>query len=96
MDPDIYILTLGMEMAWTLGRTRNEAAVLNYPSLLACNTASNPGHSSPSPNLTSLSMHGTLLLACHSSYGPTINGRLLVDRTIYTCWLKIDSGMDHG
>ena len=26
-------------------------------------------------------MHGTLLLVCHSSYGLTINGRLLADRT---------------
>ena len=28
-----------------------------------------------------LSTHGTLLFVCHSSYGPTINGRLLADRT---------------
>ena len=26
---------------------------------------------------SSLSTHGTLLLVCHSSYGPTINSRLL-------------------
>ena len=37
--------TLGMEVNRTLGKPGNEAAVLNYPSLLACNTASNPGHS---------------------------------------------------
>ena len=30
---------------------------------------------------SSLRTHGTLLLVCHSSYGPTINGRLLADRT---------------
>ena len=32
---------------------------------------------------SNLSTHGTLLLVCHSSYGPTINGRLLIDRTNY-------------
>ena len=30
---------------------------------------------------SNLSTHGTLLLVCHSSYGPTINGRLLTDHT---------------
>ena len=29
---------------------------------------------------SSLRMHGTLLLVCHGSYGPTINGRLLAER----------------
>ena len=28
---------------------------------------------------SSLRTHGTLLLVCHSSYGPTINSRLLAD-----------------
>ena len=40
MDQDISILTLGMKVAWTVRRRGNEATVLNYPSLLACNTAS--------------------------------------------------------
>ena len=30
---------------------------------------------------SSLSKHGTLLLVCHSTYGPTINGRPLADHT---------------
>ena len=36
--------------------------------------------------------HGTLLLVCHGSYGPTINGRLLTDRTNYTRPFEITSG----
>ena len=41
---------------------------------------------------SSLGMHGTLLLVCHSSYGPTINSRLLTDRKNYTCWFVTVSG----
>ena len=44
----------------------------------------------------SFSMHSTLLLVCHSSYGPTINRRLLADRTNYTRWVEITSGKDHA
>ena len=39
-----------------------------------------------------LSMRGTLLLVCHSSYRPTINGRLLTDHTNYTHRVEIASG----
>ena len=41
---------------------------------------------------SSLSTHGTLFLVCHNSYGPTINGRLLADRTNYTLQVEIASG----
>ena len=43
-------------------------------------------HSGDSP---SSSMYGTLLLICHGSYGPTINGWLLADRTNYTHQVEI-------
>ena len=38
--------------------------------------------------------HGTLLIVCHSTYGPIINDRLLADRlqTILAGRLKIASG----
>ena len=38
---------------------------------------------------SSSSTYGTLLLVCHGSYGPTINGRLLTDHTNYTHWVKV-------
>ena len=43
---------------------------------------------------SSIRTHGTLLLVCHSSYGPpvTINSRLLADRTKYTRRFEIASG----
>ena len=41
---------------------------------------------------SSLSTHGILLLVCHSSYGPTINGRLLTNCTNYTRRVEITSG----
>ena len=75
-------------------RTCLRPHTVNYKSMLKCflkiqrphalawqcwATASRSGESS------NLSMHGTLLLVCHSSYAPIFNGRLLADCTnLYT------------
>ena len=43
-----------------------------------------------------VSTHGTLLLICHSNYGPTINGRLLQTVQNYTRQVEIASGKGHA
>ena len=40
--------------------------------------------------------HLHVLLVCHSSYEPIINGRLLADSTNYTRLVEITSGKGHG
>ena len=51
-----------------------------------CNVGNRSGDGS------SLSMHGTFLFVTAAIYGPTINGRLLADRTNYTRRVEIASG----
>ena len=58
--------------------------------LLECSIGNRSGDGS------SLGTHGTLLLVCHSSYGPTISDRLLTDHTNYTHRVEIASGKGHA
>ena len=92
----MYTVTVISHHLYSMATILDSSSFVKYlPSanLCHCSLVPRPSHY---PVVDHLQYVCTLLLVCHSSYGPTINGRLLADCTNYTWPVEIASGKGHA